>query len=1419
MCPAAARLNDPIAHTSTMGMLAKMGGSLLVGALVGAALTALVAAAVVATVATGGLGFAAVLAIGFGVSVAMEATGLNGFIDNQINRAVDKFIPPSIEGKITSGAPNVTFNSLPAARAASPGDLDVIHCGKHSSGAPPMLAQGSDNVFINSQPATRIGDMTTCGGTIAEGSADVFVGGGTLTVRDIKDERPWWITALGVAIGVALALCGRGKLNISSLKAALPCLLMNMGASMLGTYVGSKIRTFIGNPVNVITGGKVLRESADILLPGPIQLGWSRFYSSHDTRDGGLLGRGWSVPFEVSLTLERTHDGELCAVTYCDAQGRQIRFPAVMPGESHLSTAEGCYLICTELGHYLVESVDGIYRDFGIPDAGFSGTLALQRIEDRNGNWQALDYAENGRLVALRDGCGHRLELRYDGGDPRRVSAIVLTDRADGVAHEVLVQYRYTSEYQLAEVIDRTGTPVRNFAYANALMIEHNVPGGLRCCYSWEGRGAEARVVRHWTNDGEQYTFDYDIARGRTQVRDQIDRLYQWEWNDDCQPTAYTDAEGHTWRYTWDRNRQLVEFSDPAGNRTRFEYDELGREIAVINALDQIERTQWHERFDVPRAEWDAAGNRWSYEYDQRGNLILTTDPEGYQTEQVYDERGLPHTICDARGGYKHLEWNRCAQLSAYTDCSGKRTSFTYDARGHLINVTNALGGVSRYEVDVLGRVTATIAPDGSTQRFRYDSLGRISARIDAAGRVTEYHCNGRGLLQRRIDAMGRGVCFKYDAAFRLAELVNENGESYRFAYDRNDNRIEERGLDGSIKRVDHDVCGNAHAITDAAGEADAITMRLERDALGRVVVKHARGRGISFRYGKTGRVVQAQSFTDNGLRRVIHEDVSFTYGKRGELTGETGHLGTLTHEYDELGNRCATILPDGRTIGRLHYGSGHLHQLNIDGEVISDIERDDLYREVVRTQGALSTRYSYDAMGRKRWEQFGDAAGLKPALRKEWTYDLAGELTTKRHSRQGSSTFAYDPLGRITSATHEAQRELFRWDAAANMVDSNQGGGYVKYNRVQVLEDKRFEYDVHGRLESKRIGRHTVQRFSYDGEHRLVQVETNRDGVRQAVHFDYDPLGRRIRKHDDFGTTHFLWDGVQLLQEQRGKDVATYVYEPDSFAPLARFDSVLVSECRNAAANDPATEMQPDILQRAVYYFHNDVSGLPEEMSTALGDIVWEAKYRTWGNAVTETWAPSASGGGCPLPQNLRFQGQYLDREIGLHYNTFRFYDPDLGTYISGDPIGILGGNNLHQFAANPIRWADPLGWYNGEGVRGLGKYHTFHEHVLSVNEYKLSDDYHFSKANESVYQRLQTDPEFRRTLQTKYPGVIEHVQPSSTGNFSGDSPPGMTWHHADKPGSLVLADRLDHRKFAKIYHPDGTGGRNKWGGGTGCR
>ncbi|WP_445673165.1 HNH endonuclease [Pseudomonas inefficax] len=107
----------------------------------------------------------------------------------------------------------------------------------------------------------------------------------------------------------------------------------------------------------------------------------------------------------------------------------------------------------------------------------------------------------------------------------------------------------------------------------------------------------------------------------------------------------------------------------------------------------------------------------------------------------------------------------------------------------------------------------------------------------------------------------------------------------------------------------------------------------------------------------------------------------------------------------------------------------------------------------------------------------------------------------------------------------------------------------------------------------------------------------------------------------------------------------------------------------------------------------------------------------------------------------------------------------------------------------------------------------------TLAPSEFKLNDAAHFGLANQSVYERMNVDADFKATIEAKYPGITKHVQPRVDGSFSGDSPPKLTWHHGDSPGSLQLVDRLDHQTYHKIYHPDGTGGRNKWGGGTACR
>jgi len=56
------------------------------------------------------------------------------------------------------------------------------------------------------------------------------------------------------------------------------------------------------------------------------------------------------------------------------------------------------------------------------------------------------------------------------------------------------------------------------------------------------------------------------------------------------------------------------------------------------------------------------------------------------------------------------------------------------------------------------------------------------------------------------------------------------------------------------------------------------------------------------------------------------------------------------------------------------------------------------------------------------------------------------------------------------------------------------------------------------------------------------------------------------------------------------------------------------------------------------------------------------------------------------------------------LHYNTFRYYDPDIGRFATQDPIGLDGGLNLYQYAPNPSLWIDPWGWCLTTGT-GTGR------------------------------------------------------------------------------------------------------------------
>ena len=400
----------------------------------------------------------------------------------------------------------------------------------------------------------------------------------------------------------------------------------------------------------------------------------------------------------------------------------------------------------------------------------------------------------------------------------------------------------------------------------------------------------------------------------------------------------------------------------------------------------------------------------------------------------------------------------------------------------------------------------------------------------------------------------------------------------------------------------------------------------------------------------------------------------------------------TVRYHYDFNGNRTATVLPDGRQINYLYYGSGHLHQISLDDEVITDIERDKLHREIFRTQGKLASRYELDPLGRLKRQiatlndltETGKgktkvAAGYgQTAVKRSYGYDRTGNLTHSTDQRTGTTQFEYDKLGRIT----QAGNELFAFDPAHNILSD--GLNAIPDNRLKTYNGTTYYYDELGNLIHRELADGEVQNYFYDLHDQLVKAEIfKKDGTKETWAYSYDALGRRIGKgrlktsQEVSGGLEnqisFVWDGSHLLQEVHPDGKYTYIYtDPDSYEPLA--------QVRDWTTEDGESRQQ-------IHYFHCDQIGIPREMTDKDGNLLWFGNYTGWGRLKEETRVTDTAY------QPFRLQNQYADRETGLHYNFFRYYEPECGRFINQDPIGLEGGDNLYWFAPNAKKWVDPLG------------------------------------------------------------------------------------------------------------------------------
>jgi RHS repeat-associated protein len=185
-------------------------------------------------------------------------------------------------------------------------------------------------------------------------------------------------------------------------------------------------------------------------------------------------------------------------------------------------------------------------------------------------------------------------------------------------------------------------------------------------------------------------------------------------------------------------------------------------------------------------------------------------------------------------------------------------------------------------------------------------------------------------------------------------------------------------------------------------------------------------------------------------------------------------------------------------------------------------------------------------------------------------------------------------------------------------------------------------------------------KQYSWDFDNRLTSVTVPGTGT---TTFRYDPLGRRIQKSGPLGTTNFVYDEYNVIEE-------------------------LDSGGNVIARNTPGSHVDEWLAQLrsgTTSYYERDGLGSVTSLTDSSGALASSYTFDSFGKTTASTGT---------LANPFRYAGREFDQETGLYYDRARYYDPSAGRFLSEDPIGFSGGIDFYAYVANnPVIFTDPSG------------------------------------------------------------------------------------------------------------------------------
>ncbi len=1014
-------------------------------------------------------------------------------------------------------------------------------------------------------------------------------------------------------------------------------------------------------PVDLVMG-IVFYEVTDFELPGPIPIKWERTWYS-DSAYKGPLGHGVHVNYDLSLHIYTEEQ----AIALRLPDGRITAFPLLMiENETYYLRSEKLSLTCISSRQYkLYDHNTRLTYSFSLKN---KNTFRPDTLSNQSGLSILFTYNSQHQLAQITDTAGRLIVLNYD--KQQRIQTIHVQA---GQVKKQLVSYAYNEAGDLSAITDAL-QQTTSIQYQNHLMVKKTDRNGQTFYWEYDGNKTGARCIHTW-GDGGILEGWIEYHKGHNIVTNSLGHQSVYYFNELNLCTQVTDPMGNHIFHEYTEDMEFYRNIDETGDATGYSYDDWGN-ITTITFPNGSQQQLLYDEHNNLIAQLDAQGNRTVYCYENQ-QLLAVVNADNSSTAFEYNEWGLVKNITNSKGDKTELRYDEAHNLIQLCLPDGSTSRWEYDPWGNCTKATNPAQQSQYFAYDALGRLTKINLPDHNSIRLRYNAYEEVIYAEDAQHKIN-FEYTPMGSLKMR-EENGVKVKFQYNTEEQLIALSNEKNENYSFVRNKKGEIIAERAFDGMQKWFERNALGRIIKVKGS----DNTFSTYEYDSSGNVTrIEHSDNTWACYSYDLNGRLIEAINpnssvkMERDALGRIIKEE-------------QDGHI--ITSEYNQLGLRTKVESSLGARLDMNYTRTGQVQEFKAATEEQqwqAQLQYNALGQEIERLlPGGLKQQWRYDDAGRPCEHQVYKGTEARRKRQYQWNANERLQSTLNALT-QGSVQYAYDAFGSLAWARYEdgsydykLPDEVGNLYKTKNREDRQYGAG------GKLLENKgtRYEYNGLGFLIRKtEAGKSVSWEYTWKEDGMLQQVLRP---DKKEISFEYDALGRRTAKIAEGNITRWLWDGNKPLHEWQYSLKERPETVVDEWGSLKKNKEEPISRLITWVFDEGSFRPAAKLEAGESYSIITDYLGTPVEMYNSQGEKTWGATYDIYGK-VRNLDAGSLSD--CPF----RYQGQYEDEETGLYYNRFRYYDAETGIYISQDPIGLAGNNpNFYGYVHDSNSWVDVLG------------------------------------------------------------------------------------------------------------------------------